>query len=43
MGYMTITPDLYLQGDSENWKNWQAMYIDVKTCAPCRTKHGMTA
>ena len=40
MGYMTITPDLYLQGDSENWKNWQAMYIDVKTCASCRTNHG---
>ena len=40
MGYMTITPDLYLQGDSAKWKNWQAMYIDVKTCEDCRTKHG---
>ena len=40
MGYMTIIPDLYLQGDSTKWKNWQAMYIDVKTCEDCRTKHG---
>ena len=35
---MTITPDLYLQGDSTKWKNWQAMYINVKTCEDCRPK-----
>jgi len=40
MGYMTITPDLYLQGDCIKWKNWQAIYIDVKACEDYRTKHG---
>ena len=23
---MTIFPDLYLEGDSKTWKNWQAIY-----------------
>ena len=37
---MTIIPDLYLQGKSTNWKNWQSIYIDIKTCEECRAKHG---
>jgi len=40
MSEMTITPDLYLQGDSTRWKNWQAIYLDIKTCEDCRKKHG---
>jgi hypothetical protein len=26
MSEMTITPDLYLEGDSKQWKNRQAIY-----------------
>ena len=33
---MTIIPDLYLEGDSKQWKNWQAIYLDIKTCEACR-------
>ncbi len=40
MHNMTITPNLQLQGNSTNLKNWQALYIDVKTCEDCRKKHG---
>ena len=40
MSEMTITPDLYLEGDSKQWKNWQAIYLDIKTCQDCRGKHG---
>lgn len=30
MSEMTIIPDLYLEGDSKRWKNWQAIYLDIK-------------
>ena len=40
MSEMTIIPDLYLEGDSKQWKNWQAIYLDTKTCEDCRKKHG---
>ena len=40
MSEMTIIPDLYLEGDSKQWKNWQAIYLDIKTCEDCRKKHG---
>ena len=30
MSEMTIIPDLYLEGDSKQWKNWQAIYLDIK-------------
>lgn len=40
MSEMTIIPDLYLKGDSTRWKNWQAIYLDIKTCEDCRKKHG---
>ncbi len=34
------TPDLYLQGDSKNYRNWQSLYEDMKTCKPCKDNHG---
>ena len=40
MSEMTIIPDLYLEGNSGHWKNWQAIYLDIKTCQNCRRKHG---
>ena len=40
MSEMTIIPDLDLEGDSKQWKNWQAIYLDIKTCEDCRKKHG---
>ena len=40
MSEMTIFPDLYLEGDSKQWKNWQANYPDIKTCQNCRIRHG---
>lgn len=40
MSEMTIIPDLYLKGDSKQWNNWQAIYLDIKTCEDCRKKHG---
>ena len=40
MSEMTIIPDLYLEGDSKQWKNWQAIYLDIKTCEDCRKNHG---
>ena len=36
----TIIPDLYIEGDSQTWKNWEAIYLDNKTCQNCREKHG---
>ena len=36
MSEMTIIPDLYLEGNSKQWKNWQAIYLDIKTCEDCR-------
>ena len=36
MSDVTIIPDLYLEGDSKQWKNWQAIYLDIKTCEDCR-------
>ena len=40
MSETTSIPDLYLDGDSKQWKNWQAIYLDIKTCEDCRKKHG---
>ena len=40
MSEMTIIPDLYLEGNSKQWKNRQAIYLDIKTCQDCRKKHG---
>ena len=40
MNEYIISPDLYLHGNSINWKNWQAQYLDIKTCVNCRKKHG---
>ena len=40
MSEMTITPDLYFEGDSKQWKNRQAIYLDIKTCEDCRQKRG---
>ena len=40
MSEMTIIPDLYLEGNSKQWKNWQAIYLDIKICEDCRKKHG---
>ena len=40
MNEMSIIPDLFLQGDSIVFKNWQSAYIDIKTCGECRKKHG---
>ena len=40
MSEMTIIPDLYLEGNSKQWKNWQAIYLDIKTCQDCRKKYG---
>jgi len=40
MSEMTIIPDLYLEGDSKQWKNRQAIYLDIKTCEDCRKKLG---
>lgn len=40
MNESTILPDLYLNGDSRTWRNWQTLYLDVKTCGSCRKKHG---
>ena len=40
MSEMTIIPDLYLEGDSERWKNWQSLYLNETTCEDCRKKHG---
>ena len=39
MSEMTIIPDLYLEGDSKQWKNRQAIYLDIKTCEDCRKNH----
>ena len=39
MSEVTIIPDMYLEGDSKLWKNWQALYLDIKTCQDCRKKH----
>ena len=40
MSETTIIPDLYLEGNSKQWKNWQAIYLDIKTCEDCRKNHG---
>ena len=40
MSEMTIIPDLYLEGNSKQWKNRQAIYLDIKTCEDCRKNHG---
>ncbi len=40
MSGMSIIPDLELWGNSNNYKNWQSLYLDIKTCASCRKKHG---
>ena len=40
MSETTIIPDLYLEGDSKQWKNWQSKYIDLTTCKDCRKNHG---
>ena len=36
----SILPDLDLEGESKNYKNWQAIYLDIKTCQDCRENHG---
>ena len=33
-------PDSYLSGNSTNWKNWQSIYDNPRTCEPCEDKHG---
>ena len=40
MNELTIIPDLFLQGDSRNYKNWESAYLSIKTCQECRNKHG---
>jgi hypothetical protein len=40
MNEMSILPNLSLEGDSKHWKNWQAIYLDIKTCEDCRKNHG---
>ena len=40
MNELTIIPDLFLQGDSRNYKNWESAYLGIKTCKECRNKHG---
>lgn len=39
MKYITDA-DPYLKGDSINWKNWQSLYKEPRTCSPCEDKHG---
>ena len=41
MSGMTIIHDLYLEGNSKQWKNRQAIYLDIKTCQDCRKKHSI--
>ena len=36
MNELTIIPDLFLQGDSRNYKNWESAYLSIKTCQECR-------
>ena len=36
----TTSADLYLRGDSETWKNWDAKYKQPRTCEDCEFKHG---
>ncbi len=33
-------PDLYLEGNSIKYKNWQSNYFEANTCRDCREKHG---
>ncbi len=40
MNEITIIPNLFLQGNSINYKNWQSAYLDIATCEDCRKKHG---
>ena len=39
MKYITDA-DPYLNGDSKNFKNWQSIYKEPKTCYTCENKHG---
>ena len=39
MKYITDA-DPYLKGDSNTWKNWQALYKNPRICNPCQDKHG---
>jgi uncharacterized protein with gpF-like domain len=34
------SPDEFLRGNSENYRNWQSMLNDMKTCQDCHEKHG---
>lgn len=40
MNKTEILPDLFLEGDSKNFRNWQSEYTQIKTCADCRNNHG---
>ena len=40
MDEITIIPDLFLRGNSKNYKNWQSTYLGLTTCKECRGKHG---
>ena len=40
MDGITIIPNLFLKGDSKNYKNWQSTYLSITTCEDCRGKHG---
>ena len=40
MNEISIIPDLFLQGRSIKFKNWQSVYLGITTCGGCRNKHG---
>lgn len=40
MSEISIIPDLFLGGDSNDFKNWQSAYLGITTCEGCRKKHG---
>ena len=39
MSFTTLA-DSYIQGDSKNFKNWQSIYKEPRTCEDCENKHG---
>ena len=40
MSFLGLFPDLSLNGNSKNYKNWQATYLAPTTCQECRDNHG---
>lgn len=39
MNFITLA-DSYIEGNSKNFKNWQSIYKEPRTCKDCEDKHG---